>query len=258
MKDHKKENSAILPLSFVFRIVQLVKDQKDLYSIACSSTYGRDAIIKGRTRLTLRLENFGFEKEDVGKNHLQNDEVIIASLQQFSQLQHLIINPCERENLEFLQSLTSLRQLDLNLTHRDDNSIGVNLEPLQLLTNLVSLKLRLNYNFAFISPLKKLTRLRNVNLQYSYRSLDLNSLSQMSQLAHLQLNAPIQNLQSISDMTQVETLDLTHCNNIRPLNTLAGGDHGIFSNLTTLHLGRSYVNDLSPLALCTKIKVLTL
>ena len=190
----------------------------------------------------------------------------------FSGQSRLILSGITIFNLEILQDLTSLKELDLNVTSVSDIS------PLAQLTNLTRLKLS-GISVSDISPLAQLSSLSQLFLYgRAIEEMSVNDISPLTQLTNLTelelFNIPVMDISFLGQLTNLTKLavggnslcdisPLTQLTSLTELELYSESEIDISSlaqltNLTKLTLMGMSINDISPLAQLTRLTVLSL
>lgn len=182
----------------------------------------------------------------------------LVGLEDFTQLQTLILNHNDITDLSPLQSLTNLIELELAQNTQLASLAGLenkaNLEVLNLANTQVTDLSTIAQSTALLDldlfgtginnllPLAGFTKLEKLSLAFS-STIDLNGLQTLVRLSYLNLSyaEQLKSLEALAGLQQLTWLDISHTavSTIEPLNSHVG--------LQTLDIGHTNVADLTPL-----------
>ena len=200
----------------------------------------------------------------IGTFTVPSDASSLNDLAKLPFLQNLYIRDHKISNLQFLSSLSFLRELDLSGSRFDADQISIiaALPSLQILNlnecalstiagmeaalNLTHLDLG-NNTVRNLTPLSGLTGLKEINLEHNAVT-DLSALSSLTNLEKLDVsyNALV-SLSPMAENTHLTWLNATN-NDIRSLNGIEN-----LSGLTYLAVSSNALTDISPAAQCSNL-----
>ncbi len=195
---------------------------------------------------------------DLGSYALEDKAVVtdFSDIEYFENLTELSLDGNEITDISFLQNLTGLEKLNI------DRNLIADLSPLSNMANLTQLLARNNL-ISDISPLSSCVNLFDVYMSNTYTQYEENTDMQNNTIADFSpletctdlylleiQNIPSLDLNSIAQLTQVNTIYASDCNiaDVSPLENLV--------NLEHLDLDRNSVTDISALSKLENLKIL--
>ncbi|MBR3249545.1 MAG: hypothetical protein IKF83_02470 [Clostridia bacterium] len=158
----------------------------------------------------------------------ENFEEKLKIISRLSNLEYLYIYDINTDvDIDELTSLNNLKQLSLDSS---GSNIKINLDNIEKLNNLTELSLR-NFNYENFNSIEKLSKLKSLTLSTRFdEKLDIDTISKLNNLEQLSIEEFVDDVNWLSDLTNLKSLTLYIKNNQKGL------DEKFFNVIDSLNL----------------------